>query len=100
MNAVGGTAIGANAVRGHRRDKRGGNEPGLVATQPNTVWFGGPTVGDRRLTGIAPGVDGSDAANYEQVRAYGGVRLGVRAHGSSPSLGARRTGSDRRHRRV
>lgn len=44
-------AIGANAV----------------ASEPNTVSFGSPDH-ERRLTNVAPGIGGTDAANMNQLR--------------------------------
>ena len=44
-------------------------------------------MGNRRLTGIAPGVNGTDAANFDQVRkAYGGVAMAFALTAVSPSL--------------
>ncbi|WP_346779598.1 YadA-like family protein [Burkholderia sp. Ac-20345] len=57
---------------------------GSIASQPNTVSFGSPG-NERRLTNVAPGINGTDAANMNQLwgvqssvnevarRAYSGV---------------------------
>ena len=58
-----------------------------VATQPNTVSFGGGTAGTRRLTNVAAGNNNTDAANFGQVRkAYSGVAMAFAQTAVSPTL--------------
>ena len=76
VNATGGTAIGEGAVVAAGATNAVALGNGSLATQPNTVSFGGPTVGNRRLVGIASGTSSNDAANFGQVRrAYSGVAM-------------------------
>jgi len=87
VNAVGGTAIGANATVAAGATNAVAIGQGSTATAPNTVSFGGPGVGDRRLTNVAPGQNNTDAANFGQVRkAYSGVAMAFAQTAISPTL--------------
>ena len=60
---------------------------GSAATRPNTVSFGGPGVGTRRLTNVSPGSNSTDAANFGQVRkAYSGIAMAFAQTAVQPSL--------------
>ncbi|KVD66264.1 hypothetical protein WI86_23515 [Burkholderia ubonensis] len=75
----GAAASGTNAVAlGKNATAAGDNSvaigAGSVATAPNTVSFGAPG-SERRLTNVAPAVNGTDAVNLNQVN--GAVAAGV-----------------------
>ncbi|HLI65256.1 MAG TPA: YadA-like family protein [Caulobacteraceae bacterium] len=87
INAVGGTAIGANATVAAGATNAVAIGEGSTASAPNTVSFGGPGVGTRRLTNVSPGVNGTDAANFSQVRrAYSGIAMAFAQTAVQPSL--------------
>ncbi|KVE09480.1 adhesin [Burkholderia anthina] len=76
------TAVGQGSVASASNSVAIG--AGSVASQPNTVSFGSPDH-ERRLTNVAPGINGTDAANMNQLwgvqstvnevarRAYSGI---------------------------
>jgi hypothetical protein len=71
------TAIGAGATVATNAPNSVAIGSGSIATQANTVSFGTPQ-DQRRLTNVADGVNGSDAANMRQLRkAYGGVGMSM-----------------------
>ena len=54
---------------------------GSIAGAPNTVSVGAPGA-ERRITNVAPGINGTDAANVDQVNAVAGLanQIGKRAY--------------------
>jgi len=87
VHAVGGTALGANAVVNANATNAVALGDNSVANQPNTVSVGGGTAGLRRITNVAAGINGTDAANFNQVRkAYGGVAMAFAMTAIAPTL--------------
>jgi autotransporter adhesin len=91
------TAIGFNASVGPGGTNSVAIGAGSVANDPNTVSFGSPG-NERRLENVAPGIDGTDAVNLNQLesataredravrQAYGGVAMAFALTSVAPTL--------------
>jgi autotransporter adhesin len=67
-NATGGVAIGQGAAVLPGAANSVALGAGSVASEPNTVSVGAPGA-ERRITNLAPGINGTDAANMDQLNA-------------------------------